>query len=164
MGDGALRAWRIPLWVRPARVTYPLTARRPTQARRSIRASILSSWSHPRERHRHGRAHPGGRRGPHARHGAAGALGAQGRRRAAGAQPFVDKFIAVAARQNGWADAKGQYHTTRSSAEPWIQAQKPHYGILSLGAFLGLKDKYSLDVIGQVSVARAGGQQYHVVS
>lgn len=83
---------------------------------------------------------------------------------AAQAQPYVDKFIALAAKQNGWADAKGQYHTSRSGAEPWIQAQKPHFGILSLGAFLGLKDKFNLEVIGQVSVARAGGQQYHLIS
>jgi hypothetical protein len=83
---------------------------------------------------------------------------------AAQAQPYVDKFIALAAKQAGWSDAKGQYHTTRSGAEPWIQAQKPHFGILSLGAFLGFKDKFSLEVIGQVSVARAGGQQYHVIS
>jgi hypothetical protein len=83
---------------------------------------------------------------------------------AAQAQPYVDKFIALAAKQTGWADAKGQYHTSRSSAEPWIQAQKPHFGILSLGAFLGLKDKFNLEVIGQVAVARAGGQQYHLIS
>lgn len=82
---------------------------------------------------------------------------------AAQAQPYVDKFVALAARQNGWAGAKGQYQTSRGQAEPWIQAQKPHFGILTLPAFLGLKDKHSLDVIGQVTVARAGGQQYSVV-
>lgn len=83
---------------------------------------------------------------------------------AAQAQPYVDKFIAIAAKQNGWSDAKGQYQTTRSGADQWVQANKPHYGILSLGAFLGLKGKYNLEVIGQVAVARAGGQQYHLVS
>ena len=41
---------------------------------------------------------------------------------AAQAQPYVDKFVAIAAKQNGWADAKGQYHTTRSSADAWVQA------------------------------------------
>ena len=80
------------------------------------------------------------------------------------AQPYVDKFIALAAKHNGWSDAKGQYHTSRASAETWVQAQKPHYGILSLGAFLGLKDKWNLEVIGQVSIARAGGQEYHLIS
>jgi ABC-type amino acid transport substrate-binding protein len=82
---------------------------------------------------------------------------------AAQAQPYVDKFVALAARQNGWTDAKGQYQTSRGQAEPWIEAQKPHYGILTLPAFLGLKDKHALDVIGQVAVARAGGQQYSIV-
>lgn len=83
---------------------------------------------------------------------------------AAQAQPFLDKFVAAAAKQNGWAAAKGQYHTTRNAGEAWIQAEKPHYGILSLGAFLGLKAKYNLEVIGQAVVARGGGQQYFLVS
>jgi len=83
---------------------------------------------------------------------------------AAQAQPYVDKFVAIAAKQNGWGDAKGQYHTTRSAADAWVQANKPHFGILSLGAFLGLKGKHNLEVIGQVTSARAGGQQYHLVS
>jgi ABC-type phosphate/phosphonate transport system substrate-binding protein len=80
------------------------------------------------------------------------------------AQPYVDKFVALAAKQNGWASAKAQFHTTRSGAETFVQAEKPHYGILSLAAFLGLKEKYKLDVIGQVAVARAGGQQYFLIS
>ena len=80
------------------------------------------------------------------------------------AQPYVDKFVALAAKQNGWAASKAQFHTTRSGAEGFVQSEKPHYGILSLAAFLGLKEKYKLDVIGQVAVARAGGQQYFMVS
>lgn len=83
---------------------------------------------------------------------------------AAQAQPYVDKFVALAAKQNGWPASKAQFHTTRSGAEGFVQAEKPHYGILSLAAFLGLKEKHKLDVIGQVAVARAGGQQYFVVS
>ncbi len=80
------------------------------------------------------------------------------------AQPYVDKFVAIAAKQNGWASSKAQFHTTRAAAETFVQAEKPHFGILSLAAFLGLKDKHKLDVIGQVAVARAGGQQYFLVS
>ena len=80
------------------------------------------------------------------------------------AQPYVDKFVALAAKQNGWPGSKAQFHTTRAGAEGFVQAEKPHYGILSLAAFLGLKEKYKLDVIGQVAVARAGGQQYFMVS
>src|SRR5262249_29739718 len=83
---------------------------------------------------------------------------------AAQAQPYVDKFVAIAAKRNGWSDAKGQYHTTRASADTWSAANKPHYGILSLGGFLRLKGKHNLEVIGQVTVARAGGQQYHLIS
>ncbi|MFO0757909.1 MAG: hypothetical protein U0359_15540 [Byssovorax sp.] len=83
---------------------------------------------------------------------------------AAQAQPYLDKFVAVAAKQNGWADAKGSFQTTRAGADAFVSAQKPHYGIFSLGAFLGLRSKYNLAVVGQVSVARAGGQQYHLIS
>ena len=82
---------------------------------------------------------------------------------AAQAQPYVDKFVNVAAKQNGWSGAKGEYHTNRGNAEAFISGQKPHYGILSLGAFLGLKAKHSLEVIGQVAVSRSGGQQYHLI-
>jgi hypothetical protein len=83
---------------------------------------------------------------------------------AAQAQPYVDKFVALAAKQNGWAAAKGQYHTNRANAEKFAADEKPHYGILSLGAFLGMKGKQNLEVIGQVAVSRAGGQQYHLIS
>jgi hypothetical protein len=83
---------------------------------------------------------------------------------AAQAQPFVDKLVAMAAKKNGWAGATGRYHTDRSAAETFIQEQKPRYGILSLAAFLGLRAKHNLEVVGQVAAARAGGQQYHLIS
>lgn len=83
---------------------------------------------------------------------------------AAQAQPYVDKFIGMAAKHSGWAEAKGQYHTSRSSAETYIQSQKPQFGILSLAAFLALKSKHNLEVVGQVGASRAGGLQYHLVS
>lgn len=83
---------------------------------------------------------------------------------AAQAQPYVDKLVAVAAKQAGWAGAKGSYQTTRTGAEKFITDSKPNYGILSLAAFLGLKDKHKLEVIGSVTSSRAGGQQYHLIS
>ncbi|MBK8254144.1 MAG: hypothetical protein IPK82_15940 [Polyangiaceae bacterium] len=83
---------------------------------------------------------------------------------AAQAQPYVDKLVALAAKHSGWSGAKGSYQTTRTGAEKFITDSKPNYGILSLAAFLGLKDKHKLDVIGSVSSSRAGGQQYHLVS
>lgn len=83
---------------------------------------------------------------------------------AAQAQPYVDKLVQIAAKQAGWSGAKGSYQTTRTAAEKYITDSKPSFGIFSLAAFLGLKDKHKLEVIGQVTSSRAGGQQYHLIS
>jgi hypothetical protein len=80
------------------------------------------------------------------------------------AQPYLDKFVAIAADLNGWSHAEGKYFTSRTAAEPWVDATKPHYGILGLGAFLAMRTHYDLTVIGQVMVSLAGGRQYHLVS
>lgn len=80
------------------------------------------------------------------------------------AQPYLDRFVALAAEQNDWENAKGLYYTNRSNAESFIQEQKPHYAILSLAPFLALKDKYHLEVIGQVAVSLVGGKQYYLIS
>jgi len=79
-------------------------------------------------------------------------------------QPYLDRFVALAARLNGWPAAVGQYHADRASAQAFIQAANPHYGILSLPAFLAFRKKYNLEVIGQVSVSLAGGRQYSIIS
>ena len=79
-------------------------------------------------------------------------------------QPYLDRFVAIAAEQNGWADAKGQYYNNRSAADAFIQAHHPHYGIFSLPVFLALRAKYSLEVLGQVAVSLAGGRQYYLIS
>ncbi len=80
------------------------------------------------------------------------------------AQPYLDRFVALTAEQNGWSDAKGLYYTNRRTAETFIQEHKPHYAILSLAPFLALKDRYHLEVIGQVAVSLVGGKQYFVIS
>lgn len=80
------------------------------------------------------------------------------------AQPYLDRFVANAAKENGWTDAKGQYYVTRTAAEEFIATEKPHYGIISLAAFLDFRIKYGLEVIGQVPVSLAGGQQYFLIS
>ncbi len=80
------------------------------------------------------------------------------------AQPYLDRFVATAAAQNQWTDAKGQYYVTRAAAEEFIATQKPHYGIISLAAFLDFRIKYNLEVIGRVSVSLVGGQQYFLIS
>ncbi len=80
------------------------------------------------------------------------------------AQPYVDRFVALATRANDWDAGKGQYLNSRSAAESFIKAHGPHYGILSLAAFLALRKPYNLTVVGRVSSALAGGEQYFIVS
>jgi len=80
------------------------------------------------------------------------------------AQPYLDKFVAMAADLNGWDHAEGKYFTSRTAAEPYIDTTKPHYGILGLAAFLALRTHYDLTVLGQVAVSLAGGRQYHLIS
>ncbi len=79
-------------------------------------------------------------------------------------QPYLDHFVALAAERNGWADAQGRYFTRRDDAEAFIGAEKPDFGIFSLGAFLALRAEYRLEVVGQVAVTLAGGHQYYLIS
>lgn len=84
---------------------------------------------------------------------------------AAAAQPYLDKFIAIAAQQNGWDPAsKGHFETKRDAAETWTKAEQPHYGIFTLAAFLAFKGTYGLDPIGAATMAAGGGEQYFIVS
>lgn len=80
------------------------------------------------------------------------------------AQPYVDRFMALAAKANGWEAVKGQYVSNRGAAEAFIKANGPHYGILSLAAFLAMREPYRLQVVGRVASALAGGEQYFIVS
>src|SRR5512134_1530463 len=73
------------------------------------------------------------------------------------AQPYVDRFTALTAQQNGWASARGLYLNSRSAVQPFVEAHDPHYGMLSLGAFLALRKAYGLEVIGRVASTLAGG-------
>lgn len=80
------------------------------------------------------------------------------------AQPYLDRMVALAAKQNGWAGVNGKYFTKRAAAEAFIKAETPHYGIFSLPAFLALRGAHQLDVIGKVEVSLAGGRRYYVIS
>ncbi|MBK6514362.1 MAG: PhnD/SsuA/transferrin family substrate-binding protein [Polyangiaceae bacterium] len=80
------------------------------------------------------------------------------------AQPFVDKFMAIATKKNGWSSGKASFFTERKPAEASMDADKPQFAILSLPAYLAMKDARKLETIGQVIVSRAGGQEYHIVS
>jgi hypothetical protein len=83
---------------------------------------------------------------------------------AAQAQGYLDRLVRAAAQQNGWAAAEGKYFTERGAAEGWITSRKPHFGILSLAAYLALRGKHGLAVIGKARIDGAGGGQYHLVS
>jgi hypothetical protein len=80
------------------------------------------------------------------------------------AQPYVDRFVTLAAKANNWGAAKGQYLNSRTAAEAFIKANGPHYGIFSLGAFLAMRKPYRLEVVGRVASTLAGGEQYFIVS
>jgi hypothetical protein len=80
------------------------------------------------------------------------------------AQPYLDRFVALAGAQNGWPEAQGFYLTSRPAAEEFIRKEQPHYGILSLSAFLALREPYRLEVIGRVEVSLSGGRRYHLIS
>ena len=80
-------------------------------------------------------------------------------------QPYLDKFIATAAQQNGWDPASaGRFEAKRASAQAWIQGNDPHYGIFSLAAFLALRKQYNLEPIGSATLDTGGGEQYFIVS
>lgn len=88
----------------------------------------------------------------------------QGVGSASTAQSYVDSLMVHIARVNGWTAAKGSYQTKRAAAKTFIASSKPHYGILSLGAFLAMRGEYKLQVVGQADIEGGGGLQYYVVS
>ena len=83
---------------------------------------------------------------------------------AASAQEYVDKLMGHVARENGWSAAAGTYMTSRSLAKGWIAGNNPHYGIMSLPAFLALRSQNKLEIIGSAKVSGGGGHQYFIVS
>jgi hypothetical protein len=80
------------------------------------------------------------------------------------AQEYVDRLVAHVAKQNSWAAASGKYVTTRSAGKTYIQESDPHFGFLSLGAFLEFRGPNKLAVIGTAEVTGGGGRQYFIVS
>lgn len=83
---------------------------------------------------------------------------------ASSAQDYVDKLVARVAKQNSWTAAAGKYVTSRSTAKTFIKDSDPHFGILSLGAFLDLRSAHKLEVVGSAEVSGGGGRQYFIVS
>ena len=73
---------------------------------------------------------------------------------ASSAQGYIDALMAVVAKRNNWADgATGKYFTKRDAASSWAKANHPHYGIMSLAAFLALRGEHGLTVVGQATVS-----------
>jgi len=83
---------------------------------------------------------------------------------ATSAQDYVDKLVAHVAKHNSWAAATGKYVTSRSQGKTYISESDPHFGILSLAAFLDLRAKHRLEVLGSAEVTGGGGRQYFIVS
>ncbi|HLT35887.1 MAG TPA: hypothetical protein VK034_06370 [Enhygromyxa sp.] len=83
---------------------------------------------------------------------------------ASSAQEYVDKLVARVAKQNEWPAASGKYVTTRSAGKTYIKESSPHFGILSLAAFLDLRGANKLEVVGSAEVSGGGGRQYFIVS
>ena len=83
---------------------------------------------------------------------------------ASSAQRYIDDLMNVAAKVNGWPSAQGKYFTSKKLAENWIRTQKPHYGILSFSAYLGMRKAHDLSLLGKVDATAAGGQQYFIIS
>jgi hypothetical protein len=80
------------------------------------------------------------------------------------AQPHLDNLLNLIARKLGWQSVEGKYFNRRKKGVGYIEKEQPHFGILSLATYLGLKDRYRLKVIGQVRLSVPGESQYFIVS
>ena len=80
------------------------------------------------------------------------------------AQPYLDELLRAVAQQNHWAKATGKYFSERAPALAFVAQEKPDFGILSLPAYLALKETLSPAVIGEVAAPQAGGRRYVLVS
>jgi hypothetical protein len=80
------------------------------------------------------------------------------------AQPYLDQLLNLLAQKNGWQSVEGKYLNNREKGIMYIEAERPHFGILSLPTFLALRDHYKLKVVGQVALSVPGGSQYFIVS
>jgi hypothetical protein len=80
------------------------------------------------------------------------------------AQPYLEKLLAVVAKQTQWTKVSGRYFADRTAALDFVRGEKPDFGIFSLAAFLGLNGSLSLKVVGEVVAPKAGGTKFYLVS
>lgn len=83
---------------------------------------------------------------------------------ASAAQRYIDDLVDAIAKAAGWSSAKGKYFTRRSSAQTFIRDTKPSFGILSLSAYLAMKDSHDLVALGKADIQNGGGHQFFVIS
>jgi hypothetical protein len=83
---------------------------------------------------------------------------------ASAAQGYIDDLVTAIAKTAGWDAASGKYVTRRSAAVRFIADQSPQFGILSLSAYLALRGKHKLTVMGQADIQSGGGHQFFMVS
>jgi hypothetical protein len=81
-------------------------------------------------------------------------------------QPYLDKLVEEAKSKNGWATAEGKYTTKRSAASKYLEknGSSVKFGMISLGAFLGMRGAQPMTVVGTVDAAGLGGRRYNIVS
>lgn len=82
----------------------------------------------------------------------------------AAAQPHMDQLVEVARAAMGWSKASGKLVTRRGVAQDYIKEKEPWYAMISLGAFLAMRQAQGFEVIGNVEVKNGGGRQYFIVS
>jgi hypothetical protein len=83
---------------------------------------------------------------------------------AAQAEPFVAEMLGAMYRLTGWGEPRFQFFTARKKAKAYIDETKPHFGILTFGAYLGMHSKYKYTTIGEADAAGSGGGQYYLIS
>ncbi|MCA9517566.1 MAG: PhnD/SsuA/transferrin family substrate-binding protein [Myxococcales bacterium] len=80
------------------------------------------------------------------------------------AQQYLDRLLAVVAKEAGFSAIESRYVTREAAALEYIAAEKPAFGLFSVGAFLALEEAQKLAVVGQATAQAAGGGQYFIVS
>lgn len=84
---------------------------------------------------------------------------------AAQAEPYVAEMLGVVYRLAGWGDeADFAYETTRKKAKAYIDKEHPEFGIVTFGAFLGLRKAHGLTPLGVADAVGSGGGHYYIIS
>lgn len=83
---------------------------------------------------------------------------------ASAAKGLINDLVQSIAREVGWPGAFSKYTTKRKTAEKFIREDKPSFGFLSFGTYLGLRKAHGLRALAQIETNANGSAQYFVVS